>query len=136
MEGVLSHEGRLRPLLHRRAILSPAVEDDARTELGKPSSIRPAAKILYRKDFKARIAFIRAGDIVIVESMLERHREGIEIAKAESKYKCRKPVAIDETKFRAVCARWRTGEITATAAMQEVELKPNTLYRRVNKLNL
>ena len=65
------------------------------------------------------------------ESILERQREGIEIAKAEGKYKGRKPVAIDEAKFRAVCARWRVGEITATAAMQEVGLKPNTFYRRV-----
>jgi DNA invertase Pin-like site-specific DNA recombinase len=70
------------------------------------------------------------------ESILERQREGIEIAKAEGKYKGRKPVAIDETKFRTVCARWRAGEITATAAMKEAGLKPNTFYRRVKELNL
>ena len=70
------------------------------------------------------------------ESILERQREGIEIAKAEGKYKGRKPVAINEAKFRAVCARWRAGEITATAAMQEVGLKPNTFYRRVKDLGL
>ena len=39
------------------------------------------------------------------ESILERQREGIEIAKAEGKYKGRKLVAINENKFRAVCAR-------------------------------
>ena len=39
------------------------------------------------------------------ENILERQREGIEIAKAEGKYKGRKPVAVDEAKFRAVCAR-------------------------------
>ena len=70
------------------------------------------------------------------ESILERQREGIEIAKAEGKYKGRKPVALNETKFRAVCTRWRAGEITATAAMQEVGLKPNTFYRRVKDLGL
>lgn len=70
------------------------------------------------------------------ESILERQREGIEIAKAEGKYKGRKPVEINESKFRAVCARWRAGEITATAAMREVNLKPNTFYRRVKELNL
>ena len=70
------------------------------------------------------------------ESILERQREGIEIAKAEGKYKGRKPVKINETKFRAVCARWRAGEITATAAMQEVGLKPNTFYRRIKEFNL
>lgn len=70
------------------------------------------------------------------ESILQRQREGIEIAKAEGKYKGRKPVAINETKFRAVCTRWRAGEITATAAMRELDLKPNTFYRRVKEMQL
>ena len=70
------------------------------------------------------------------ESILERQREGIEIAKVEGKYKGRKPVAVNESKFRAVCARWRAGEITATTAMQEVGLKPNTFYRRVKELEI
>ena len=68
--------------------------------------------------------------------ILERQRESIEIAKAEGKYKGRKPVAVNEAKFRAVCTRWRAGEITATAAMQEVGLKPNTFYRRAKEMNL
>jgi DNA invertase Pin-like site-specific DNA recombinase len=70
------------------------------------------------------------------ENILERQREGIEIAKAEGKYKGRKPISINEAKFRTVCTRWRTGEITATAAMREVGLKPNTFYRRVKELEL
>lgn len=70
------------------------------------------------------------------DSLLQRQREGIEIAKAEGKYKGRKPVTINETKFRAVCARWRAGEITATAAMKELDLKPNTFYRRVKEMGL
>lgn len=70
------------------------------------------------------------------DSILERQREGIEIAKAAGKYKGRKPIAINETRFRAVCARWRAGEITATAAMKEVGLKSNTFYRRVKEMGL
>lgn len=70
------------------------------------------------------------------ESILERQREGIEIAKAEGKYKGRKPIQVDDAKFRASCARWRAGEITATAAMKEVGLKPNTFYRRVRNIRL
>jgi len=70
------------------------------------------------------------------ENILERQREGIAIAKSEGKYKGRKPIAFNEEEFRAVCARWRAGEITATAAMQKVGLKPNTFYRRVKELNL
>ena len=70
------------------------------------------------------------------ENILERQREGIEIAKAEGKYKGRKPVEVDEAKFRTICARWRAGEVTATAAMKELGLKPNTFYRNVKKYNL
>ena len=153
---------------------------------------KASGKNVDRKDFKAMMAFVRDGDMVIVESIsriarntrdllsiiseltekgvefvslkenidtttphgrfmltvfgalaeleresiLGRQREGIELAKTEGKYKGRKPVAIDEAKLRAVCARWRTGEITATAAMREVGLKPNTFYRRAKELQL
>ena len=153
---------------------------------------KASGKNTDRKAFKEMMAFVRAGDTVIVESIsriarntrdllsivsdltekgvefvslkenmdtttpqgrfmltvfgalaelereniLERQREGIEIAKSEGKYKGRKPVEVDEKRFKEVCARWRSGEITATAAMQEVGLKPNTFYRRVKELGL
>jgi DNA invertase Pin-like site-specific DNA recombinase len=153
---------------------------------------KASGKNIDRKDFKAMMAFVRAGDVVIVESIsriarntrdllsiisslnekdvgfvslkenldtstpygrfmltvfgalaeleresiLERQREGIEIAKAAGKYKGRKPKAINEAKFRAVCTRWRAGEITATAAMREMDLKSNTFYRRVKEMGL
>jgi len=70
------------------------------------------------------------------ENILERQREGIEIAKGEGKYKGRKPVDVDEEKFVSVCKKWRDGKMTATAAMKEVGLKPNTFYRRVKDMNL
>lgn len=70
------------------------------------------------------------------ENILERQREGIEIAKSAGKYKGRKPLDVDEAQFKEICARWRAGEITATAAMQKVGLKPNTFYRRVKAMNL
>lgn len=153
---------------------------------------KASGKNTDRKAFKEMMAFVRAGDTVIVESIsriarntrdllsivsdltekgvefvslkenmdtttpqgrfmltvfgalaelereniLERQREGIEIAKSEGKYKGRKPVEVDEKRFKEVCARWRSGEITATAAMQEVGLKPNTFYRRVKELGV
>lgn len=65
------------------------------------------------------------------ESILERQREGIEIAKQEGKYTGRKRIEVNEIRFQEVCRRWRAGEITAAAAMKEVGLKPNTFYRRV-----
>ncbi len=70
------------------------------------------------------------------ESILERQREGIEIAKAEGKYTGRKQISVNEDSFRAVCGKWRAGEITATEAMKAAGLKPNTFYRRVKDLNI
>lgn len=153
---------------------------------------KASGKNIDRKDFQEMMAFVRAGDIVIVESIsriarntkdllsvvstltdkhvdfvslkeqidtttphgrfmltvfaalaelereniLDRQREGIEIAKAAGKYKGRKPIDINEDKFRKICARWRAGEITATAAMREIGIKANTFYRRVKEMNL
>lgn len=70
------------------------------------------------------------------ESILERQREGIAIAKAAGKYKGRKPLDINTERFKAVCGKWKAGEITATAAMKELGLKPNTFYRRVKALGI
>lgn len=70
------------------------------------------------------------------ENILERQREGIEIAKLQGKYRGRKPLEVDEKKFRSVCSKWRAKEMTATAAMKEMGLKPNTFYRRVKEMGL
>lgn len=70
------------------------------------------------------------------ESILERQREGIEIAKAEGKYHGRKPIDLDINQFKKVCAKWRANEITATKAMELTGLKKTTFYRKVNELNL
>ena len=67
------------------------------------------------------------------ESILERQREGIEIAKAEGKYQGRKPITSDN--FLDVYNQWKSGEIkTARAAMKCLGMKPNTFYRRVKEL--
>lgn len=70
------------------------------------------------------------------ESILQRQREGIEIAKARGKYKGRKPIALDENALRRECAAWRAGEITAREAMRRLGLKANTFYRRVRQHRL
>ena len=70
------------------------------------------------------------------ENILERQREGIAIAKEQGKYRGRKPQDVDPEKLRNVCARWRAGDITATAAMKELGMKPNTFYRRVKSAGL
>lgn len=63
-------------------------------------------------------------------------REGIELAKKRGKYTGRKPIEVDESLMRQVCANWRGGEITAREAMRQVKLGANTFYRRVKAMNL
>ena len=70
------------------------------------------------------------------DQILQRQAEGIAIAKEQGKYTGKPKKSIDETKFRAVCERWKKGEITARAAMNELQLKPNTFYRRVKELGI
>lgn len=70
------------------------------------------------------------------ESILERQREGIEIAKAQGKYHGRKPINLDINQFKKVCAKWRANEITATKAMELSGLKKTTFYRKVAELKL
>lgn len=65
------------------------------------------------------------------ESILERQREGIEIAKAEGKYKGRKPIAVPN--FPIAYEQWKNGEFTARQCMRQLNLKPNTFYRRVKE---
>lgn len=70
------------------------------------------------------------------DNILQRQKEGIAIAKSEGKYKGKPPIRIDEKSLKTICARWKSGQITATQAMKELNLKPNTFYRRVKQLNL
>lgn len=58
-----------------------------------------------------------------------RQRQGIEIAKAAGKYKGRKPIETEN--FASVYDEWKNGSITARKAMETLNIKPNTFYRRV-----
>jgi DNA invertase Pin-like site-specific DNA recombinase len=65
------------------------------------------------------------------ENILERQREGIEIAKSEGKYKGRKPIATDD--FPIVYEQWKSDMITARKGMELLNIKANTFYRRVKQ---
>lgn len=67
------------------------------------------------------------------ECILQRQREGIQIAKSQNKYKGKPQMQIDKEEFTRVCAEWRKGNKTATQCMKELGLKPNTFYRRVKE---
>ena len=63
------------------------------------------------------------------EYILQRQREGIEIAKAQGKYAGRKPITHPD--FDRVTKLWSRGEITAVEAMKRLNMKPSTFYRKV-----
>ena len=65
------------------------------------------------------------------EYILDRQREGIEIARQNGKYKGRKAIAIDWEKFAEVYRRWKSGEVNGVSTMRELGLTPSTFYRRV-----
>ena len=70
------------------------------------------------------------------ESILERQREGIEIAKSEGKYKGRKEIEIDEERFKKMCAKWRAGEITAVSIQRAFGITAPTFYKKVKERKL
>ena len=70
------------------------------------------------------------------ETILQRQREGISIAKKQGKYKGRKPLSFNEEQFRAECQKWRNGEQTATDTMKKLGIKRNRFYELVKKLKV
>ena len=70
------------------------------------------------------------------ETILQRQREGIAIAKQQGKYKGRKPIPFNEDRFRAECKKWRSGEQTAVATMKKLDMKRNRFYQIVKKLDV
>ena len=67
------------------------------------------------------------------EYILQRQREGIEIAKEKGVYKGRKP--IERPNFNEVVSLWKSGNITAVEAMKRLDMKPSTFYRKVRKIS-
>ena len=65
------------------------------------------------------------------EYTLQRQAEGIAIAKEQGVYKGRKPIV--RLEFVNVVSLWRQGSITAVEAMNRLDMKPSTFYRKVKK---
>ena len=65
------------------------------------------------------------------EYILQRQREGIEIAKKQGKYTGRK--ARQPPNFDRVVGQWQRGEITAVEAMRTLKMSKTTFYRRVKE---
>ena len=63
--------------------------------------------------------------------ILQRQKEGIDIAKANGIYKGRKP--LQRADFPAIAEKWRKGEITAVEATRRLNMSASTFYRRVKE---
>ena len=68
-----------------------------------------------------------------LEKRAKRQAEGIAVAKEKGVKFGRRAIEVDESEFNVVYELWKSGEITAVAAMKRLKLKPNTFYRRVKE---
>lgn len=66
------------------------------------------------------------------EQTRQRQAEGIAIAKAQGKYKGRKPIEVDTEEFDKTYRKVLDGEITNNYAMKKMGLKRNTYYKFVS----
>lgn len=67
------------------------------------------------------------------EYILDRQRGGIAVAKAQGKYKGRKPIDVDEKAFAEEYRKLKNGDTVPKLMMKKLGLKPNTFYRRMKK---
>lgn len=63
------------------------------------------------------------------ENIRQRQREGIEIAKAQGKYKGRAKKEIDKELFENTKTRWQSGEITKVQFAEIMGISRGTLYK-------
>ena len=77
------------------------------------------------------LSILKAAARLDAQAQKEKQTEGT--GKEDSRTKGRKPIEIDEEMFDSILERWKNGEITARQAMAELDLKPNTFYRRVKE---
>lgn len=103
----------------------------------------PAALLALLDDLKRREIRFRSMEEGL-DTGTEQGRFAVEFLRAvlqleqpesgkESAAKGRKPIEVDEELFDQILERWKSGEITARQAMAELDLKPNTFYRRVKE---
>lgn len=65
------------------------------------------------------------------ENIIQRQREGIEIAKEQGKYKGRPAKELKD--FEEIYFIWKEGKITATSASRELNVSRSTFYRKVSE---
>lgn len=70
------------------------------------------------------------------ETIMQRQAEGIAIAKAEGKYRGRKPISVDPDKMTELYRRWKNKEITSKYMMKQLGLTTSTFWRKVREYEL
>lgn len=68
-----------------------------------------------------------------LDKRAKRQAEGIAEAKKKGKQFGRKQIEISEQQLEFVYRKWKASEITAKQAMNDLDLKPNTFYRRIRE---
>ena len=68
------------------------------------------------------------------ETILDRQREGIELAKQRGVYKGRKPKEYDKEKFKKMVIMWKHGQIKPKEIRKEFDITSTTLYRWFDEL--
>lgn len=63
------------------------------------------------------------------ECILERQREGIEIAKSQGKYRGRKPIEVTDA-FLQTARRWESGELALKDAVRQCGVSEATFFRK------
>ncbi len=68
------------------------------------------------------------------EQILARQREGITAQRKAGTYTGGRPrVQVNQKLFSSIISRWRSGEMTAVQAMNELSVKKSTFYRLVKQ---
>lgn len=67
------------------------------------------------------------------ETIRQRQKEGIEVAKRKGKFKGRKPIKVNKTRFEELYFRWKDDEITAVEMMRMLKMKKTTFYKKVKE---
>jgi len=65
--------------------------------------------------------------------ILDRQREGINIAKYQGRYKGRTRIEVDKDKWIVLYNKWKNKEITGIAFRKSLGLKPGTFYNKVRE---
>lgn len=93
---------------------------------GNLDTTTPSGKLIF-SIFSSLAEFER-------ETIKQRQKEGIAIAKAKGVYKGRARKIIDENELLSLIKRWKTGEIKKTYICKKLSISKSTLDRRIKEM--